>query len=296
MPRASESQPRQSGALDERSTGVVRIGNASVALQRYGDARAELVKTSGVKFSFRRAVSPENLPDVFIANPLGAAKGEDHDAAKAGDVAAAVRLASKLVTPELLDHLRAVAPADAVVVGVTSVEATGKNALPEAAAEILAHHLGLSVDSEILQTNRPHRTALSGLDRIFSQPEFGGPVEPGAAYVLVDDTLTQGGTFAALASHIEQGGGLVVVTVALTGKQYSRRLRLDEALLQRVRDAHGDVEDAFRQATGYGFDGLTASEARYLAGFQPADAVRNRILAEAQERAEQTNPGDLGEG
>ena len=50
------------------------------------------------------------------------------------------------------------------------------------------------------------RTALDGLGRIFQQPEFDGAVQPGKAYFLVDDTLTQGGTMAALASHIQQNG------------------------------------------------------------------------------------------
>jgi adenine/guanine phosphoribosyltransferase-like PRPP-binding protein len=44
--------------------------------------------------------------------------------------------------------------------------------------------------------------------------------------LLVDDTLTQGGTFAALASHIKEGGGNVVGAVGATGKQYSAIPRL----------------------------------------------------------------------
>ncbi len=245
-------------------------------------------------FSMRRAVSAANLPDAFVANPLGAAAGEDHDAAKAGDVPAAVRLAQRLVTPALLDCLRKSVPLGVIVAGVSSVELSGLNALPGTAAVLIADRLGLAIDASMVQANRPQRTALGGLDRVFQQPEFSGEVEAGRGYVLVDDTLTQGGTLAALASHIEQNGGHVAAIVALTGRQYSRALVPGITVLQRLRNRFGDMENAFRQATGYGFDGLTASEARYLANFNPADAVRNRILAAAQEgrhRAGQSDPG-----
>ena len=47
---------------------------------------------------------------------------------------------------------------------------------------------------------------MDGPGRLFNSPEFDGPVVNGATYLLVDDTLSQGGTFAALASHIQLGG------------------------------------------------------------------------------------------
>lgn len=120
---------------------------------------------------------------------------------------------------------------------------------------------------------------MNGLDRIFNAPEFDGEVEPGRDYLILDDTLTQGGTFAALASHIEAGGGRMVGAVALTGKQYSAKLRPSDEILAKLREKHGDLENDFRIATGYGFDSLTESEARYLANFKPAVAVRDRIAA-----------------
>lgn len=42
-----------------------------------------------------------------------------------------------------------------------------------------------------------------------AHPRFDGPVEAGRDYLLVDDTLTQGGTFTSLAAHIRAGGGNV---------------------------------------------------------------------------------------
>lgn len=47
-----------------------------------------------------------------------------------------------------------------------------------------------------------------------------------------------------------------------------------------LRAQHGDLETDFRATLGHGFDALTESAARYLAHFEPATAVGDRILAE----------------
>jgi hypothetical protein len=68
--------------------------------------------------------------------------------------------------------------------------------------------------------------------------------------------------------------------IALTGKQYSAKLQPSPETLEKLREKLGDIETAFRAATGYRFDALTQSEARYLAGFSPVDALRTRITEE----------------
>lgn len=231
------------------------------------------------------------LPDAIVANPLAETKGDDFAHAKAGSVAASVRLAKKLVTTELVEQLRAIAEGNPLVVGINSIEATGKNALPRAAAEVLAIQLGLDTSPGIVQSTSPKRTSMDGLDRVFSRPEFYGKVEKGRGYILLDDTLTQGGTFAGLAAHIEAGGGHVVAVVALTGKQYSSKLAPTAETLKQIQEKFGDIEGDFRKATGYGFDGLTESEARYLARFDSPVTIRDRILAEALDRAGSRNKG-----
>jgi hypothetical protein len=122
---------------------------------------------------------------------------------------------------------------------------------------------------------------MDGLDRIFAPVDFAGAVEAWP-YLLVDDTLTQGGTFAALASHIREGGGTVAGVIALTGKQYSAKIQPSAETLASLRQKHGDLENEFRAATGYGFDSLTESEARYLARYEPADRLRDRISEEGR--------------
>ncbi|MDL2425001.1 phosphoribosyltransferase, partial [Pseudomonas sp. BAgro211] len=83
----------------------------------------------------------------------------------------------------------------------------------------------------------------------------------------LDDTLTQGGTLAQLKTHIEDNGGRVVLAAALTGKNYSRKLSLDSSTLAEVRGKYGSIEPWFRETFGYGFEGLTQSEARTILTF-----------------------------
>jgi len=81
---------------------------------------------------------------------------------------------------------------------------------------------------------------------------------------------------------------------ALTGKQYSAKIKPSSELLNKVYEQFGDVESEFRAATGYGFDALTESEARYMAKHNEAKSVRDRIVEagrKALKRANEKNPG-----
>jgi hypothetical protein len=263
--------------------------------------RGQRAATDRIEPVFSRSDSAAATPDAIIGSTLGSAsKHPDYAAAKGGDVAAATRLAVDLVTPEMVAKVAdALGGARPRVLPVVAEESNGRNKIPRAVAEVLAARLGLETATGIVQANRAQRTGLDGLDRIFAPVDFAGTVEPDD-YLLVDDTLTQGGTFAALASHIREGGGNVVGVVALTGKQYSAKIQPSPETLASLRQKHGDLEDQFRAATGYGFDALTESEARYLARFEPAERLRDRIAEEgrrAGERADQGNPrqGDAGD-
>ncbi|MEF8689850.1 UNVERIFIED_CONTAM: PLxRFG domain-containing protein [Comamonas sp. A-3] len=239
--------------------------------------------------------SATSMPDAIIGSTLGSASSHpDYAAAKGGDIEAAVRLAMDLVTPDLVAKVKAsIGDSKPLVVPVAAEEASGRNKIPRAAAEVLAHRLGLKAANGIVQANRARRTGMDGLDRIFAPVDFAGAVEA-KPYLLVDDTLTQGGTFAALASHIREGGGTVAGVIALTGKQYSAKIQPSPETLASLRQKHGDLENEYRAATGYGFDALTESEARYLARYEPADRLRDRISDEGRrgrEREDQSNPG-----
>lgn len=244
----------------------------------------------------RRQARPVDLPNAVIGTTLGSAgKHPDYVAAKAGDTPAAIRLVRDLVTPDVLDKVRkAIGNQDVTIVPVAAIESTGHNRIPPVVAAKLAESLGLPVDNgSLYQSVKAKRSALGGLDRIFQQSEFEGPVTKGMSYFLVDDTLTQGGTFAALAQHIQSNGGRVVGSFALTGKQYSATLRLSPETLNQVRERYGDLENQFREATGRGFDSLTESEGRYLASHGTPDTVRNRIIAERNARRDSASPQSI---
>jgi hypothetical protein len=71
--------------------------------------------------------------------------------------------------------------------------------------------------------------------------------------------------------------------VVLSGKQYPAIFSVDPATISLIQEKFGELEDDFRKATGYGFDQLTQSEARSIANFKPASAVRDRITQEAKQ-------------
>lgn len=253
-----------------------------LAINQAAQALVNAIETretdKGMAMFSRRSASGNRLPDAIIGHKLGDLnKHPDYAAAKAGDDEAAMRIALDMVDDALVEKVRQAAGGADVIVPVVSVEASGRNKIPLMVAEVLADRLGSTAESQIAQANSPKRTAMDGLSRLLNPPVFDGPVQAGATYVLVDDTLTQGGTFAALASHINDGGGKVAAAVALTGKQYSAKLSPSPELLSQVRERFQSVEDQFRAATGYGFDALTESEARYLAKHDDAESVRARI-------------------
>lgn len=223
--------------------------------------------------TYRKTVT---LPQAIIADTLGTlAQHTDYQAAKAGDTDAAMRLAADMVTPELLAKLQGV-QADAVL-GVMVDEEGGTNAIPTATAAHMAKGLGLRLAGGVHKSAGSKRTQQLGLDRIFSRPTFEGTVPPGTRLIVVDDTLTQGGTIAALAEHLHNQGAEVVAVVALTGKSYSSRLAPSNTTLAQLRAKLDDAEDQFQQTTGRRFDELTESEARYLANYKPQSAIRERL-------------------
>lgn len=132
----------------------------------------------------------------------------------------------------------------------------------------------------VLQTNKAGHTGSAGWWRLVSQPTFYGDVEPGAAYILVDDFVGMGGTFANLKGYVEAKGGSVLSAVSLTGQERSAAIRLLNETLQKLRERYGELEPWWKAEFGYGFDAFTESEAQYLLRAGDIDTIRNR-LAEA---------------
>lgn len=229
-----------------------------------------------------RAPWPDDFPKVPFAAPLGAAKKHPrYEAAKSGDLDAARELVDDLVTEDSLDRVRqAIGDEKPVVVPVVSEEATGRNWIPAAYAAKLAKELGLEPDAAIVQSVRAKRTGTGSDYRLANHAVFDGPVEPGQKYLVVDDTMTMGGTLAGLRGHIEANGGTVVAASALTGFGTAGQLALTQKMRQSLWDKHGEALDEYLKSEfGYGIDSLTQGESGHFRKAVSVDAIRDRIAA-----------------
>lgn len=223
------------------------------------------------------------LPDVLIHSAIPVVKGHvDYAAAKAGDADAALRLVVDTISDPAVEALRNLCPGSTPILApVHALESTGVNAIPLALAEEISRRLGWPVGFTIVQTNLVGHTGASGFGRLARQAVFAGDVERDRDYVLVDDFIGQGGTLANLRGHLVRRGARVVGATVLTGKLHSAKLTLSSSTLDELRRKHGpELEDWWRDRFGHGFDGLTESEARYLARTPDADRVRDRVAAE----------------
>lgn len=241
-----------------------------------------------------------NFPKAVMS--LGAKefqKHPDYRAAKEGDIAAAVRLTKDSLKKGDMVKIKRLAQGvkgEPILVPVHAEEAVSVNQIPVAAAVHVGQDLGWDVDTGIVQAEKIGRGSGDGFYRLANQPHFIGEVEPGRSYVLLDDTLTQGGTFAALKGHIEAGGGEVIGVVAMSGKQYSSQLAPTSDTLKDLRKRWPELEGWWNEQFGYGFDKLTESEARYLARVRVSspDALRDQILAAQQARVSRGSPPPTG--
>ena len=220
-----------------------------------------------------------NFPQVWIhSNESDVKHHEFYGAAKAGDVGAAIQLVydtmSDGVLEQLVEFCREQNP---VLVSVHAEEAVGVNAIPEVLADGLAYILAWDLEQEVVQSNVVNHTGADGFTRLARQALFEGSIDPGRNYLIVDDFIGQGGTIANLRGHIMQQGGVVIGATVLTGKPYSAILELTEGRLSELRAKHGHLEEWWKERFGFGFDSLTASEARYLINTAESETIRDRI-------------------
>lgn len=255
----------------------------------------------GLWFSAERSPWKEGFPEVILHGRLGDATSHpDYEAAKGGDDAAARRLVREVLSPDAIRQLKEVIGSrSAIALGVHAEEAVSRNAIPSAMADILGKVLSIEVDLEIMQSAKVGRTAQDGFGRLANQPGFNGPVRKDKPYLIMDDTLTQGGTLANLKGYIENRGGEVLAATALTGKQYSAKIAIDSSTLEQLREQYDGtgLEAWWQNRFSYGFDSLTESEGRYILRAKDADKVRDRVAAagpQAPARGEHDSPRDDG--
>ena len=230
-----------------------------------------------------------DFPDaVLLADETRTKRHPAYADAKAGDGKAAMHLVNALMDEAGVAAvgrlLHAAGTALPVLVSAHAYERDGVNAIPAALARFLSERFGIPFNSAVVQTNVVSHTGASGYGRLARQATFGGEVETGGQYMMVDDFIGQGGTLANLRGWVEQRGGTVFGAVGLTGKPYSAKLSPSKEQLHELEQKHGpDFEDWWRERFGHAFGCLTQSEARYLARSPDADTIRDRIAAAERE-------------
>jgi hypothetical protein len=171
-----------------------------------------------------------------------------------------------------------------------------KNALPVQYMAQPSVILDTEIDREIVQKARVGRTKLKHFPRFLWQPCFDGAVRQDAAYILVDDVLTTGGTLAALRGHILRGGGQVAaITTLAHGSGENRPLALSKATWHELQHCFGiDFSAFWKKEVGHGAEYLTEAEGRILLKWRtesggswerPLQRLRDR-LAEAAAKGE----------
>ena len=145
-----------------------------------------------------------DFPPVIRNGDLHSSKKEpEYQAAKAGNMPAAINLVERLLTDDTVEKIRRqIGDSKPLVLPVLAVETAGNNKIPLAMARILADRLNLEVESNIVQSERVGRTGAAANHRLAFNPSFKGEVKTGQAYLIIDDTLLMGGTIASLRGYI----------------------------------------------------------------------------------------------
>lgn len=135
-----------------------------------------------------------------------------------------------------------------------------------------------------MQSAKVNRTGSDGFARLAFPPPFSGKPSRTAPFaVIIDDTLTQGGTLANLMGHVDGFGIKTIAATTLTGKNYSSVLAISSDTLTTIRTQYADLERWWVDFFGYDFSCLTESEARYIINSKKnAIEIRDRIIAERQ--------------
>lgn len=216
-----------------------------------------------------------HFPGVFIHASESFVKTHPaYSAAKAGNGFAAMELVADAISLKMLEQIwKRFDDQAPVLVSAHAEEASGVNAIPEAVAWAISTFLKWPRERRIIQANKVSHTGASGYERLQRQAVFGGSVVIGLNYLLVDDFIGQGGTLANLRGHILAQKGHVIGATVLTGKDYSAELALAGTQLSELRRKHGQIEYWWRQRFGFGFECLTASEARYLSRTQTSARI-----------------------
>ncbi|MBU2844120.1 LPD7 domain-containing protein [Acidithiobacillus thiooxidans] len=223
-----------------------------------------------------------DFPDVLRNGDLGTLKREpEYLAAKAGDEESALNLADRLICQDFVEAVRKLGAQHAhpVLLPVLAEESAGDNCIPIAFAKTLAHQLGWDMETKVLQVTRSYRTGSGSDHRMVVHPKFDGVINRNAGYILLDDTLTMGGTLASLRGFIQSHEGTVLGAAVGVAHEGALHLPIRESMLQSIYSKHGQqATQAFaKEQWGYGIECLTQAEAGHIRKAVSLDALRDRF-------------------
>lgn len=238
------------------------------------------------KFGIGDRAPWRDFPQVIRNDDLGTLKKEpEYEAAKSGDWDAALELVDKLLTGDTVTKIKElIGENKPKILPVLAIEESGRNKIPLAFATLLGMELGLDVETEIVQKDKVGRTNSKSDHRLAFNPTFTGKVEPGAKYLIVDDTLTMGGTIASLRGYVEKNGGEVVGASVMTAHPGALNLPVKQSKLNAIEAKHGTaVNDFWKEVFGYGIEELTQGEAGHINAAASLDSIRDRITTARNE-------------
>ncbi|WP_051940839.1 LPD7 domain-containing protein [Stenoxybacter acetivorans] len=220
-----------------------------------------------------------DFPPVVRNSDLGELyKQPEYKAAKGGDVIAAKQMIDRMLINKVVAEMKQmIGDRKPYLVPVLAEEVSGKNKIPLAMAHALGRELDLPVEENIRQIQKVNRTG-SGIDHRFAhQPIFSGEVKPDREYIVVDDSLSVGGTIASLKGYIENRGGKVLGAAVVTAHEGALHLPVKPTMLANIERNHGNAMNQYwKSEFGYGIDKLTQAEAGHLKK-PTVEQIRERI-------------------
>ena len=225
-----------------------------------------------------------DFPDVLRNGNLGELKQQpEYMAAKSGESEAALNLASRIIRTDFVEAVSRLGGSHPkpVLLPVLAVESVGRNKIPQMLAETLSARLGWRTESGIVQISRAMHTDSGADHRLVSHSFFDGKIDPDAGYILIDDTLTMGGTLADFRGFIMSRGGQVMGAAVAVAHEGALHLPIRDKMRQDIFAKYGKdiVQEFSHEEFGYGIESLTQGEAGHVRKAISLDALRDRLTA-----------------
>lgn len=240
-----------------------------------------------VASAYKRAWVAEHTGQSAESLPLGLSDHKDYYRAKKdGNIDAALRVVSDSISKVYIAQMRITLKNMAEQglpppILVAPFKPSSKNVLARSAAVYLGKELGLEVDTDIVETDKIPRKTLSKLGRLFTPATFEGESRKGAIYIMVDDNMVSGSTFADLRSHLIKNGSRVAFACALSTPQgQTTRLKpSDESLLAVSSELSSSVKGWMKNVAGMGLETLTRFEVDVLHKPAGRKELRDLVLS-----------------